>query len=319
MTHQEYELYLKTELGKSKGNPIHIILKANINIFKEDDIIKRCSYNEIFNYLEAGKNVIDKDSFITRNIINEPEFEIIGDTITPHHKCVSYMTAYGISHYYRLHYVMSEFFKQLNRKNNLSEKIDIIDYGCGQGLATLTFLYFLHVKGYPVNVENIILIEPSEYALERAFINVQSLLNKLGISAKVCKVNQKISGVDNDSAAYLNSLCNEKNRHINLFSHVIDVLNDEEIKLVYNFVQYNCNNASKTDYIIAANTLQNDKTLNSFREELSKEGYFYSFYKAKNYFLEKNNVKYYKYFNIDTKKIAKKNLSGEFLIIPIHC
>ena len=53
----------------------------------------------------------------------------------------------------------------------------IIDWGCGQGLATVCFFDFLNVNKIPNKVRKVILIEPSPMALERAGFHVNAYLN----------------------------------------------------------------------------------------------------------------------------------------------
>lgn len=60
------------------------------------------------------------------------------------------------------------FFDQLN------EVIEIVDWGCGQGIASLCFLQVLKErdKGYYEQfIRKITLIEPSKSALQRAVFN----------------------------------------------------------------------------------------------------------------------------------------------------
>ena len=53
--------------------------------------------------------------------------------------------------------------------------IDIIDYGCGQGLGIICFADHMRETGQSVNVRRIVLIEPSEMALRRAALHASVL------------------------------------------------------------------------------------------------------------------------------------------------
>ena len=55
--------------------------------------------------------------------------------------------------------------------------IDIIDYGCGQGLDIISFADHLRETGKYVNVRRIVLIDPSEVALERAALHASVLFS----------------------------------------------------------------------------------------------------------------------------------------------
>lgn len=77
-----------------------------------------------------------------------------------------YLYSYGKMHEKKLGYA----FKKMKRLFFLprQKEIDIIDYGCGQGIASICFKDYLESTGRELEVENITLIEPSRKALERA-------------------------------------------------------------------------------------------------------------------------------------------------------
>jgi len=78
-----------------------------------------------------------------------------------------YLYSYGNMHANKLYYVYNELFKNLSV--NFGTKIQIIDYGCGQGLASIGLLNRLALDHFDINnVLEIILIEPSAIALKRA-------------------------------------------------------------------------------------------------------------------------------------------------------
>jgi len=60
---------------------------------------------------------------------------------------------------------------------NINEPVTIIDWGCGQGLASFFMLQYLSKSGVNLNINEIILIEPSEVAIKRAALHL-TLLDK---------------------------------------------------------------------------------------------------------------------------------------------
>ena len=68
-----------------------------------------------------------------------------------------YFYSYGQMHAEKLMYA----FKQLSPYVKSAEKIDIVDYGCGQGLATMCYHDFIKNYNLQQQVRSIILIEPS--------------------------------------------------------------------------------------------------------------------------------------------------------------
>ena len=77
-----------------------------------------------------------------------------------------YLYSYGNMHEKKLSYA----FKKMKRLFFLPRQkdIDIIDYGCGQGIASICFKDYLESTGRELSIENITLIEPSRKALDRA-------------------------------------------------------------------------------------------------------------------------------------------------------
>lgn len=88
----------------------------------------------------------------------------------------------------------------------------VIDYGCGQGLATLKFIEnwdILHKY-----VENIILIEPSKIALNRA----EALLKCKYPNVNILSINKYLEDLSDDDLSY-----QENKIYIHIFSHLLDI------------------------------------------------------------------------------------------------
>ena len=61
-------------------------------------------------------------------------------------------------------------------QNIFNQDITVVDWGCGQGLATVCFFDYLNQKQLPNKTRKVILIEPSESALNRAKLHVAAYL-----------------------------------------------------------------------------------------------------------------------------------------------
>lgn len=98
--------------------------------------------------------------------------------------------------------------------------MDLIDWGCGQALATISVLHFANTK---ITAENITLVEPSEIALKRGSLHVK----KFSASASVLTINKTIDML-------LPSDFNPptKNIYLHLFSNILDVENFSITKLI---------------------------------------------------------------------------------------
>ena len=61
-------------------------------------------------------------------------------------------------------------------------EINIIDYGCGQGIGTMCYADFLSQKNIIQNIKSVTLIEPSEISLKRAALHVSKFFPNAEIS-----------------------------------------------------------------------------------------------------------------------------------------
>jgi len=108
---------------------------------------------------------------------------------------LKYMHAYGDMHQAKLKEcfdVIKDLPTELNEKN-----IQIIDYGCGQGVGSIVFIDFLRSSNLTkFFIQKIILIEPSELALRNASLNVKYCLESISKNTNVLEVNKKIEQID---------------------------------------------------------------------------------------------------------------------------
>lgn len=119
-----------------------------------------------------------------------------------------YMYAYGQMHWAKLIFA----FEKLPELPN--SKINIIDWGCGQGLATIAFNDFLKSKGNAHTINSVTLIEPSEYSLKRAALHV----NKLFPKTKIRTVNKYLNEIIQSDISTPNGEI-----IIHLFSNILDI------------------------------------------------------------------------------------------------
>ncbi|HCZ21994.1 MAG TPA: hypothetical protein DHU72_00525 [Rikenellaceae bacterium] len=132
--------------------------------------------------------------------------------ITEDEAIMCYLVAYGQMHQSKL----KRAFDAMLGKMRFPSKINIVDWGCGQGLGTMVLLDYLKEKGHECLVDNVILIEPSSLALEYANLYVSKKLSAQGTGIKI--VNKYFSNLESsdlqmegDSAV------------IHLYSNILDV------------------------------------------------------------------------------------------------
>ena len=74
------------------------------------------------------------------------------------------MYCFGLMHEAKLNKAFLEIPKRFFKPS----EIEIVDYACGQGIASLCFANFLEDSGHETRIKKITLIEPSTVALSRA-------------------------------------------------------------------------------------------------------------------------------------------------------
>lgn len=125
----------------------------------------------------------------------------------------SYIAAYGEMHAIKCRSALQNFpFEEL-----LST--EIIDWGCGQGIATMCLLEMLKEREKLSYVRKITLIEPSPVALQRAKANVRKIV---GSEVEVVTVNKYLPGKD-VSTQSIDSLEVGYSKTVHLFSNILDI------------------------------------------------------------------------------------------------
>lgn len=93
-------------------------------------------------------------------------------------------------------------------------KVDVVDWGCGQGLATLFIIFHLRRKFPACSVGEVVLIDPSDVALRRALF----LVGLAAPGVKVRAVRKVLNDVAPADVAFGSS-----NSVVHLFSNVLDI------------------------------------------------------------------------------------------------
>lgn len=126
----------------------------------------------------------------------------------------SYMLAYGEMHAVKCRAAFQNFpFEKL------ISTVEIVDWGCGQGLATCVALEVLKERGLESRVKKITLIEPSEVALSRAQINIA---HKVSGSASIHTINKYLPGYS-ETPNSIDTFSAEYPFVIHLFSNILDI------------------------------------------------------------------------------------------------
>lgn len=130
-------------------------------------------------------------------------------------KCDQYVAFYGGHHFHKLYAAFaSTNFQYIDGKN-----LEIIDWGCGQALATCVLIDYLIEKSFKPNIVSVTLIEPSLIALKRGYnFTFQMLQCKPYAVTSIRIVNKYIDGL-----TFSDLLSDVDNIKVHLFSNIIDV------------------------------------------------------------------------------------------------
>lgn len=154
------------------------------------------SGNKNFDTIRQHAVILASDSFDHGRGVN---------LITEEQGLYNYLKNYGSMHKAKMQSALAEPFPQ-----QFDQPLTIIDWGCGQGLASMLFCE----KYYQENANQIILIDPSELAIKRASLHCKAVNPECSVRT-ICK---KLDDVElNDIGIIRNNVV------VNLFSNILDI------------------------------------------------------------------------------------------------
>lgn len=128
-----------------------------------------------------------------------------------------YLSAYGEMHKEKLRGALSHFpFKMLDKS------LEIIDWGCGQGLASVYMIDCLRHFGLTDKLKKITLIEPSSTALSRAKLNIKQAIGEEDVYVECLNCYLPSTDIKQKDKA-IGGLHIEEPICIHLFSNILDI------------------------------------------------------------------------------------------------
>lgn len=128
--------------------------------------------------------------------------------LTEKEQLLAYMNSYGKMHYAKLQSAFSEL-----QPDFFNKKIIIIDWACGQALASISYFDYLKRENKIQTIENITLIEPSEIAIKRGTLH----LKKINSNTNITTINKDLDKLENSD------LIKDNNVKLHLFSNILDI------------------------------------------------------------------------------------------------
>ncbi len=125
-----------------------------------------------------------------------------------------------LSWYGEMHKVKCRIASQNLPYQELGMRIHIVDWGCGQAVASLCLLETLEQRGLLSYVRKVTLVEPSIMALNRAQSNIEKAIN--GHAVEIECLNLKLPSNNTDDNTF--SLNLNESTTIHLFSNILDLV-----------------------------------------------------------------------------------------------
>ena len=168
--------------------------------------------------------------------------------LTEEDQLFSYMNSFGSMHFAKLNsafeFLLDSFF---------NKQIEIIDWGCGQALASMSYLDFLHKSNIKQDINKITINDPSEIAIKRGALHIRKYSD-----VAIQTINKDL---DNLVSSDFKQTSNIK---LHLFSNILDI-DDYNQKQLIELIE---NTFSGENYFICVSPYMNDlktERLNSFQ------------------------------------------------------
>jgi hypothetical protein len=131
-----------------------------------------------------------------------------------HEQLNAYLASYGEMHRLKL----QDAYRRLFADTSLcGKRVHVIDWGCGQALASCVLIDFIRENHVPIDIDKIVLIEPSAAALKRGVHHLQALHSSHPMPQIDC-INRKADDLTTEDVE-----TQSKAVKIHLFSNLLDM------------------------------------------------------------------------------------------------
>ncbi len=207
------------------------------------------------------KNILKTNSILYSQVQDDQYFYSLGrgiNVLDKEEQLLAYMYAYGKMHIAKLERACSYLPEDVGR-------VEVIDWGCGQGLATMALLDRLNSE----NINSVTLIEPSILCLKRAALHVNQQFSKLATINK-----------DFDSLSFKDlEIIPQSGQYVHLFSNILDV-ELYSIKALISLVKQKFKGTNyfviSSPYISTLKTARIDSFIDAFNEDFEVQVYYSS-------------------------------------------
>lgn len=133
-------------------------------------------------------------------------------------QCCAYMSAYGPMHHHKLMRALDE--KEFPY-SDLTDGVEIYDWGCGQGIGTMAVIEKLRQHNMLGKLRKVVLEEPSDVTRDRGILHVKKALEDY--HADVVAVSKYLPSDYGDNSNSITSINVEQPIAIHIFSNILDI------------------------------------------------------------------------------------------------
>lgn len=189
----------KDEIEKYSPLRIDDIIRVAINDIPQQ--YRKCPYT----YTDSNGRTLDRGKAV----------------LSTEELCSAYMAAYGRMHQYKLNYALSpESNMGCFPYDRLRSGVEVFDWGCGQGIGTLSVIEHMRRLGYLKYLKKVTLEEPSDNARKRAIMHVRQALPDHCVEIAECP---HYLPSDSDNSNAITSIDVKQPVAIHIFSNILDI------------------------------------------------------------------------------------------------
>jgi hypothetical protein len=215
-----------------------------------------------------------------------------------------YIYAYANMHQAKLREALSTCINSVNYLPG-GEKIEIIDWGCGQGIGTMIFIDYLKANtNFNCSISKVILIEPSIMAIKRAGLHVSCSLMGAEQSTKLILVNKAMDEVSEE-----NIITDANTIKFHIFSNILDVEDFD----IYDLKDKIVSSQKGINYFICVspsiNHIRNER-LDDFQNYMTTAGYYHLILSERDTdicYFDKRYTRYEQVFLVDFSREYNRN------------
>lgn len=216
---EEYSHIVKWENGTCKvqvGSKETLINEKGDILSKYETDIRQIEYLTVDNIIKIARDNIP--SQYSNCPWEYPGLNHGTAILETEEQCCAYMAAYGQMHHHKLMRALDE--NEFPYKN-LSNGVEIYDWGCGQGIGTVAIIEKLRQFGWLPKLKKVTLEEPSNVARQRAVLHVKQALG--GQNIEIADVPYYLPSDYGDNSNSITKIDVHEPCAIHIFSNILDI------------------------------------------------------------------------------------------------